>query len=148
MPKRNKMTLVTLWINRGIAGTVGVLMIFLPALLDWYSGIRPLSANQRMIILGGFYLCCIAVFLALWNMDRLLTAILRGEVFSRPNVGRIRRIQGCCGAVCLICIPVACAYLPIVFLAVIMAFLCLSVGVLASVMDAAVTIREENDLTI
>ena len=32
-----------------------------------------------------------------------------------------------------------------VLLAVIMAFLCLVVSVVASVMDAAVTIREEND---
>ncbi len=148
MAKQNQMTRVTLWIGRGIAGLVGMLMIFLPALLDWYSKVRTLNDRQQAAILGGFYVCCIAVFLALWNMDRLLTAILKGEVFSRPNVGRIRRIQGCCGAVCLICFLVACVYLPIIFLAVIMAFLCLSVGVLASVMDAAVTIREENDLTI
>lgn len=148
MSKQKQITTVTLWIGRTIAVAMAVLMIFLPAILDWYSGIRELSHHQKLVILVGFYICAAAVFLALWNMDRLLTAILQGEVFSRLNVGRIRRIQGCCGAVCLICIPVACAYLPIVFLAVIMAFLCLSVGVLASVMDAAVTIREENDLTI
>jgi heme exporter protein D len=40
------------------------------------------------------------------------------------------------------------AYLPLVFLAVIMAFLCLMISVVASVMDAAVTLQEENALTI
>ena len=39
-------------------------------------------------------------------------------------------------------------YLPLVFVTVIMAFLCLVISVLVCAMDAAVTIREENDLTI
>ena len=38
--------------------------------------------------------------------------------------------------------------MPLIFLAVIMGFLCLMVSVVAGVMDAAVSIREENDLTI
>ena len=38
--------------------------------------------------------------------------------------------------------------LPLVFLAVIMGFLFLVVDVVGHVMDAAVTLREENDLTI
>ena len=46
------------------------------------------------------------------------------------------------------CIPAAVFYLPLVFMAVIMGFLFLVTGVLTKVMDAAVNIREENDLTI
>jgi flagellar biosynthesis protein FliQ len=38
--------------------------------------------------------------------------------------------------------------MPLIFLVAVMAFLCLIVGVVAEVMDAAVTIREENDLTV
>ena len=39
-------------------------------------------------------------------------------------------------------------YPPLVFLAVIMAFLALVVSVVGNVLSAAVSIREENDLTI
>ena len=95
-----------------------------------------------------FYCCAVFVFAALWNMDRLLTAILAEKVFIRKNVTRIRRIQWCCGLVSLICIPATFAYLPLIFMVVIMAFLCLTVCVVTRVMDAAVAIREENDLTI
>ena len=70
------------------------------------------------------------------------------QVFIRDNVRRIRRIQWCCCAVSLICVPASLAYLPLIFLVIIMAFLSLTVSVVASVMDAAVAIREENDLTI
>jgi hypothetical protein len=38
--------------------------------------------------------------------------------------------------------------MPLIFMLIVMAFLCLVVSVVASVMDAAVTIREENDLTV
>ena len=74
--------------------------------------------------------------------------ILTGEVFVLPNVHSIRRIRWYCAAVCLICFPAAFFYPPLVFMVVIMAFLSLIVSVLGSVLKAAVTIREENDLTI
>ena len=74
--------------------------------------------------------------------------ILAGEVFIRPNVRIIRRVCICCLAVCLICLPAAVFYPPLIFLCVIMAFLCPVVNVVRYVFDAAVTIREENDLTI
>ena len=81
-------------------------------------------------------------------MEKLLNNILCGEVFVRDNVRGIRRIQFCCGMVSLICLPAAFVYVPLIFMVIIMAFLFLVVWVVAQVMDAAVTIREENELTI
>ena len=51
-------------------------------------------------------------------------------------------------AISLICLIAGVAYPPVMFIAIIMGFLCLTVSVVASVMDAAVALREENDLTI
>ena len=75
-------------------------------------------------------------------------AISRGDVFTRENVRRIRAVRWCCGGVGLICVPAAFCYYPLVFMVIIMGFLFLVVSVVCQVMDAAVTIREENDLTI
>ena len=96
-----------------------------------------------------FRVCCApAVFFALWELDRLLRAILGHRVFIWPNVRSISRVRWCCLAVSLICLPAAVFYPPIMFMSIIMFFLTLILSVLASVMAAAVEIREENDLTV
>lgn len=148
MHLQNRITRITLWVNRIIALAIAVLIFTLPAIIEWYCNFRVLQQTERTAITIAFYCCVLVVSAALWNIDRLLQAILDGQVFIRKNVTRIRRIQWCCGLVSLICIPAAVAYMPLIFMVVIMAFLCLSVSVVACVMDAAVAIREENDLTI
>ena len=148
MKKTQASTVVTLWINRAVAVLVGVLLFTLPSLLDWYARFRELGDRGRVVVTVAFYCCAVFIAVALWFMDALLRSILKGEVFVRPNVKRILRIRFCCGIVALICVPAAIAYPPLIFLAVILGFLCLVVSVVARVMDAAVTIREENDLTV
>lgn len=148
MKKYDTSAVVTLWINRAVVALMGALLFALPWLLNWYAQFRLLTPTGRMALIVSFYCCAVFVFIALWFMDGLLRSILKGEVFVRSNVRRIRRIRLCCGIVSLICLPASVFYLPLIFLVVIMAFLCLSVSVVASVMDAAVTIREENDLTV
>jgi len=147
MHKENLSIRLTLWINRLLAVLVFSLVFFLPGLLRWYSSIRMLTEGEQKAILLAFYGCAVFVELAFYHVDRLLTEILAGKVFIRKNVRRIRCIQWCCAAVSLLCIFAAVFYLPLIFLVVIMAFLSLSVGVIASVLDRAVEIREENDLT-
>ena len=148
MKKLDSAVKVTLFANRLVALVLLALVFTLPWLLDWYCKFRALTALERTALTAAFYVCSVVVALALWNMDRLLLALGRAEVFTTDNVRRIRTIGGCCLATCLICVPAAFCYYPLVFMVVIMAFLCLAVSVVASVMDAAVTIREENDLTV
>lgn len=141
-------TQIALWVNRVVAASVIVLLFFVPGLIRWYSGIRLLTLVEQRTVGACFYACVIPVLLALWQLDRLLAAILAELVFVRENVRRIRVIQWCCLAVSILCIPAAVAYLPMIFLVLIMAFLFLVVCVLTRVMDTAVALREENDLTI
>ena len=146
--EKQSATKITLWINRLIAAALLGLAIFLSPVLDWYCQVRVLQTVERTAITYGFYACAVFVFLALWHIDALLRNILRQAVFIRKNVRHIRFIQWCCAIVSLICIPAGLCYYPLLFLAVIMGFLCLVVSVVTRVMDAAVSIREENDLTI
>lgn len=141
-------TVLTLWANRLIAGLLTVLLFTLPFLLDWYCRFRVLTDLERTAITAAFYACSVVVGIALWNMDCLLRSIRAGQVFIRKNVRCIQAIQWCCGAVGLICVPAAVCYYPLIFMVIIMGFLCLVVSVVSRVMDAAVSIREENDLTI
>lgn len=148
MPKKTLWTRVALWVNRIICLVLLVLLPTLPKLLDWYSSFRTLTQKEYLSILIAFYCCAVATAVALWNLDKLLRNILAGKVFVKKNVACIRRVQWCCGSISLLCLAPAFVYLPLIFMVVIMAFLCLVVCVVAQVMAAAVEIREENDLTI
>ena len=103
---------------------------------------------ERFAIIAAFYICAVFVFIALWHLRKLLANILKEQVFTRENVRHIRFVQWCCGIVGLVCAPAAACYYPLIFLVIIMGFLCLVVSVLTRVMAAAVSIREENDLTV
>ena len=132
---------VTLWIGRCIVLALAVLIFLMPRLLSWYCMVRPLGEPGKIAILAAFYLCVPVVFWALRCLDKLLRNILRELIFTLDNVRLIRQIQLSCSGVGLICLPAAFFYPPLIFLFVV-------VGVVKNVMDAAVQLREENDLTI
>jgi hypothetical protein len=81
-------------------------------------------------------------------MEFLLRNILKAELFIEDNVNHIRSIRWCCLAVSIICLAASFGFPSLVFLGVIMAFLCLVINVVGQVMKAAVAIQEENDLTV
>ena len=141
-------TSLALWVNRTVAVVVIALLFVMPAPLGWYSGVRGLSKAEFWAILIAFYACAVPVLIALWKMDALLRSLLMAEIFVPENVRRIRTVQWCCFAVGVICIPAACIYYPLCFMVVIMGFLSLVIAVLCRVMDEAVSLREESDLTI
>ena len=145
---KQTVTRITLWVNRCIFVLLVALLPALPFLLNWYGTVRQLSSLEYWAIMIAFYICAVITAMALWKLEQLLRNILAGQVFVRKNVRHIRTVQWCCGLVSLVCLPAACCYLPLVFMVIIMAFLCLVVSVVAQIMAAAVEIREENDLTI
>ena len=141
-------TLITRGANRAIALILVGLVCTLPKILDWYCTVRTLTAPERTALTVAFYICAVIVAFALWQMDRLLSNLLKKQVFLSENVCRVRRVQWCCGGVSLVCLPAACIYYPLSFMVVVMGFLCLVISVVCRVLDEAVTLREENDLTI
>lgn len=146
--KNQLTTRLTLWINRIISGVVALVFFTLPWLLKLYGQCRELDMEAKTAIFLAYYACTGVVLTAQWNIEGLLRNLLALKVFIPENVTRIRRIRWCCAGVSLICLPASFFYLPLIFLVVIMGFLSLVVTVVVDVMKAAVTIREENDLTI
>ena len=127
---------LTLYVTRGIAGLVVLLLPLLPFLLNWYRQFRTLSKVEYRAVLIAFYCCAVFILLALGKLHQILKNILNQQVFTMDNVRCIRTVQRCCGIVSLICIPASACYLPLIFMVLIMAFLSLVVGVVAQVMDA------------
>lgn len=148
MKKTFNATLVTLCANRAISLVLAVLIFTLPRLLDWYATVRDLTANERAAITVAFYICAVIVGFALWQMEKLLKNLLNKQVFLTENVNRVRRVRWCCAGVSLVCLPAAQIYYPLVFMVIVMGFLCLVISVVCQVLDEAVSLREESDLTI
>ena len=148
MPTKHRSATVCLWAGRTVAGLLLVLACWMPEAVSWYGRLRLLTPAGQSAILAGYYLCLIPTGLALADLDRLLRRIRRGQVFLQANVRSIRRLIYHCGAVSLICFLCAFLYPPLLFVTLIMAFLCLVIAVVANVMDAATRLREENDVTI
>ena len=148
MNPKNRSATLTLWANRLLMAVIVTLAFAMPRLLTWYNTIRPLRDNTNLALLIAFYLCVPIALFALYNLEKLLCNINAGEVFLRSNVSLIRRVCVCCLLVSAICLPAAFYYPPLIFFCIVMAFLCPVVNVVRRVFDAAVTIREENDLTI
>ena len=148
--KTQKLAKCTLWVTRLVMAVVAVLIFALPWLLNWYTGLLGYSLPQQDLtgIWLTYIFCALVIFAALWNMEKLMKNILAGQVFVRENVRRVRRVQYSCGIVAAVCLVDVVFALPMVLLAAIMGFLCLTVSVLAHILDAAVALQEENDLTI
>lgn len=141
-------TRATLWVNRIIFAVLLILLPAMPFLLRWYRDFRGLTPAAHIALIVAFYICAVFTGFALLKLGKLLRNILHEKVFVRENVRHIRQIAWCCGLVSLVCTPATFFYLPLIFMVIIMAFLCLVVSILSQVMAAAVAIREENDLTI
>lgn len=148
--KIQRLVTYTLWANRLVTAMVALLIAILPRLLRWYAGLLgyDLPGGDLLGIWLSYIGSAPVILVALWNMEKLMKSILAGQVFVRENVRRVRRVQLCCGIVALVCLAATVFALPMVLLAAIMGFLCLTVSVLANVLDAAVALQEENDLTI
>ena len=139
---------ISLWVNRLIMLIVAVLCFCIYDLLVWYRDLRQLPWQVCAAIRTGFYLCVPGVLYALWCVEKILSNVLRANVFVMTNVRFLRRIRWCCAWVSLVCLGAGVLYPPLLFLAVILAFLALMVSVVKNVRAAAVELREENDLTV
>ena len=143
-------TKLTLWINRTVAAVVALLMAALPALHRWYAALLDFAVPDGDVwgLWVAYLACAVIILAALWNMEKLLQNLLAQQVFVRENVRRVRRVRLCCGLVAILCLGAAFFALPALLMTAIMGFLCLVVSVVACVLEAAVALREENDLTI
>ncbi len=139
---------IMLWAVRFFMLALAALIFLAPKITHWYIDIRRMEEVLRTVILVAFYACVPPVALALWTMDRLLRRFTKGDVFTASNVGLIRLISVCCALVAVATVCGGIGYPPLWFVALLMAFLCLAVLVVAQVLEAATAIREENDLTI
>ena len=87
-------------------------------------------------------------FVTLYSLIKLLLNIRKGEIFIVSNVRNLRRISWCCFIVAAITAVGGVFYLPFFFITIAAAFIGLLLRVVKNVMENAVEIKAENELTI
>ncbi len=107
-------------------------------------------ATGNMLKLFGwcFYPCAAFAYITLYSLIKLLFNIKKDEIFINVNVKYLRRISWCCFAVAAITLVGGVFYIPFLFVAVAAAFVGLMLRIVKNVMQNAVAISEENELTI
>ena len=116
-----------------------------------YRGFDPnLSAMKQLltVFVCAFYPCAVFGYITLYSLIRLLFNIKKQEIFISRNVTYLRTISWCCFAVSIITIIAGVFYIPYCFISVAAAFIGLMLRVVKNVMQNAVEIKTENELTI
>ena len=104
--------------------------------------------NMLTLFCACFYPCAFFAYVTLYSLLRMLFHIQKDAIFISANVQYLRRISWCCFAVALITFVGGVFYIPFFFVAVAAAFVGLMLRVVKNVMESAVAIKEENELTI
>lgn len=120
----------------------------------WFTIYRGFSENgvaiKNMITLFAaiFYPSAIFAYITLYSLLKLLFNIKKDEIFKDANVKYLRRIYWCCFAVAVITFVGGVLYIPFCCISVAAAFVGLMLRIVKNVMQNAVEIKAENELTI
>lgn len=120
----------------------------------WFAVYRGWNAQgaalEKMLTIfcSCFYPCAVFAYITLYNLIKLLFNIRKQEIFTNENVQRLRRIYWCCFTVAFITLIGGILYIPFSFIAVAAAFIGLMLRVVKNVLQNAVELKTENELTI
>ncbi len=120
----------------------------------WFTIYRGWNVNgdalQGMVQLFKlcFYPCAVFAYITLYCLLKLLFNIKKDAIFVDKNVRYLRFISWCCFAVALITAIGGWFYIPFGVVAVPAAFVGLMLRVVKNVMQNAVEIKTENELTV
>ena len=97
---------------------------------------------------GSFYPCAFLGIVAVISLIKMLFRIKNGNPFCKENVKSLKLISWCCFFVALITLLGSFLYLPLIIITVAAGFFGLILRVVKNVIQSAVELKNENDLTI
>lgn len=154
MWSRKKSTVMSIILCLIVAGILIALLFTLPKFFNFYfKDYHGLTDSHSLSILRSTVYWCFypSVFLALtalYALIKLLLNIKDDNTFIKDNVKYLRTISWCCYGASIITLVGSYFYLPLLFIAAACGFLATVLRVVKNVMQSAVELREENDLTI
>ena len=149
----------SVWLCFGICIFFAVALAALTATFPWFfrwlyvdyhnlNGANAVTLANVKTVTWAFYLCVPFAGAALFCLISLMWELLRGRVFTRKNVRFLGAVTWCCLGVALVTGGFGWRYVPLFIITLAMGVVGVLVKVVENVMAAAVSLREENDLTI
>ena len=151
--------------NKSVALSIAVCFVFAviltlgiflgPTVIKiWFTSYRGwaedgIALNRILINFSScFYLSAPFAYVTLYCLLKLLFNIKGEQIFTAANVKYLRRISWCCIVVAVITLAGGIFYLPFLFISIAAAFVGMLLRVVKNVMQSAVEIKAENELTI
>ena len=107
------------------------------------------SDNVRFVVfLTCFYLSTGISYIIIYSVVNLLINLKKNIIFDKVNTRYMTAISVCCFLICLVCIIGACASYALFLISLIGLFVGLIVQCVRLVMDKAIDMRSELDLTV
>ncbi len=139
-----------------LLGIILVIWLFtFPQFFNWfytiYHGLGSEYTETNKIIklvIPTFYACAPIAGLAIYMLIRLLLNIINEIIFAETNVKYLRWISYSCYAVMLITVATGIFYIPLLIIGFGMGVVGTLLRVVKNLMETAVEIKEENDMTI
>ena len=127
-----------------------VCAVLLPNALERYMDFAmiPMDISNLYPFMAILYACCIPAMAALLCLHKLLTNIKNEIVFVTGNVKLLRIISWCCFATAAILVFAVKYYLLFGVMGVMFGFIGLITRVVKNVIEEAVRLKAENELTI
>ncbi len=152
MIKRNVSAAVSLGVCIVSSLALAALIFTMPSFFSWfYSALNGETQSAKAVIktvVTAFYICVPFAAAALFMMIKILINILNDRVFVFANVVLFRFLSWCCYAVLIITFVFGLRYIPLFVIAFAMGVAGTLLRVIKNIMQAAVELREENELTI
>ena len=139
---------LSLWCTRLAMVLVVVSGAASSSIVTWYIRVSGKTMELHLPITAALLLCCIPAMGALLWLHKLLSNINDSRVFVDENVTLLRRISWCCFLAAGITLVSSRFYLVFLLISVAAAFMGLILRVVKNVIQQAVILRTENELTI
>lgn len=139
---------LSIWCTRLAMALVIVCGVLTPKIVNWYLLVAVKSQALGQPLMVAVLASCVPAMAALLCLHQLLTNIGKEEIFTDENVALLRRISWCCFAVAAIMLVSCRYYLVFLCVSVAAAFMGLILRVVKNVIQQAVILKAENELTI
>lgn len=155
MLNRKSSAIVSLVICAAASVLLLVWLFTFPRFFNWfyviYHGLGSeytRTASVIKLVVPTFYACAPFAGISLYMLIRLLLNILKDKVYIKQNVNYLRFISYGCYVCFLITLITGFKYFPLLIIAFAMVVVGTLLRVVQNVMQTAVEIKEENDLTV
>lgn len=133
--------------NRLVIAAVILTGAATPLLVNGYVNYLDKRPDVTQPLMVTILASCVVALVALFCLDLLLQNIRKGKVFISENVALLRRISWCCFGIAII-LFVSYYYLLFIIAGIAAAFMGLILRVVKNVIEEAIVLKDENDMTI